>query len=105
MNGNPLTATRVNRLVTYGLLFSAIIILVAGRLGALQGGGWTVAGLILFGLSCFTDPLLPGSTELTPQQVAMIRHIGLPYRQGAEKVVSMLVGTCFLASGLYLSLG
>jgi hypothetical protein len=106
LKSRRLSATRLNRLVTYTLLFAGLIILLAGRLTtAFQGDDWVAAGLILFGSSCFTDPLLPGSTELTAQQVAMIRHAGIPYRDGAERIVSLIVGTAFLASGLYVLLG
>lgn len=91
------------KVASYGLCIAGLLLLLAGRVvEPLQGGFWAGIALLLLGLSCFVDALLPGGSELTPEQVAMIRHIGLPYRDGAEKIASIVFGAVLLLGGLYL---
>lgn len=99
----PVTPTKV---ASYALLFAGLAVLLAGRwVDALAGGfGWGIA-LILVALSFLVDALLPGGSELSDEQVVMLRHAGIPYRPGAEKVVSLVLGVPLLAAGLVLTLG
>lgn len=96
----PVTPTKI---ASYGLCFAGLFLLLAGRaIEAVQGGFWAGVALLLLALSCFVDSLLPGGSELTSEQVAMIRHMGMPYREGAEKVASIILGLVLLLGGLYL---
>jgi hypothetical protein len=91
------------KIASYGLCFAGLLLLLAGRaVEALEGGFWVGVALLLLALSCFVDSLLPGGSELTDEQVAMIRHVGLPYREGAEKIASIGLGALFVLGGLYL---
>jgi hypothetical protein len=96
----PVTPTKV---VSYGLCIAGLLLLLASRVAEpLQGGFWAGIALLLLGAGCLIDALLPGGSEISPEQVAMIRHIGLPYRDGADKVVNGVAGVLLLASGFYL---
>jgi hypothetical protein len=95
-----------NKIVSYSLVFAGLALLIAGRaVDSLGGGFWVGVALILLGLSCLVDSLLPGGSELSDEQIVMIRHLRIPYRPGAEKVVNVLCGAALLAGGAYLSLG
>ena len=96
----PVTPTKI---ASYGLSIAGLLLLLAGRaVETFQGGFWAGIALLLLALSCFVDSLLPGGSELNPEQVAMIRHIGVPYREGAEKVASVILGVVLAGGGLYL---
>jgi hypothetical protein len=95
-----------NKIVSYTLLFAGFALLLGGRvIDAVGGSFWVGFALILLGLSCLIDALLPGGSELTDEQIVMIRHMRIPYRAGAEKVVGSLCGLVLLAGGTYLSFG
>ncbi len=95
-----------NKIVSYTLLFAGLAFLIGGRvIDALSGSFWAGIALILLGLSCLIDALLPGGSELTDEQIVMIRHMRIPYRTGAEKIVSALCGVGLLGGGLYMSFG
>ncbi|HEV2745805.1 MAG TPA: hypothetical protein VGW34_00725 [Allosphingosinicella sp.] len=99
----PVTPTKV---AGYGLVLAGLALLLAGRvIDALGGSFWAGVALILIALSCLVDALLPGGSELTDEQIVMLRHAGIPYRKGAEKVVSIVFGVALLGGGLYLLLG
>ena len=96
----PATPTKI---VSYGLCFAGLLLLLAGRaVEVLQGSFWAGVALLLLALSCFVDSLLPGGSELSAEQVAMIRHMGMPYREGAEKIASVVLGLVLLGGGAYL---
>lgn len=97
----PMTPTKWASL---GLLVAGFAILLFGsRLPAtLAGGAGTAAGLVLIGLSCLVDALLPGGSELTDEQAVMLRHAGIPYRPGAEKVVSSVLGALLVLAGAWV---
>ncbi len=95
-----------NKIVSYTLLFAGFALLIGGRVAdGLSGSFWVGIALILLGLSCLVDALLPGGSELTDEQIVMIRHMRIPYRAGAEKVVGALCGLALLAGGVYISFG
>lgn len=99
----PVTPTKI---VSYGLVFAGLALLLAGRtVDSLGGAYWIGIALILLGLSCLVDSLFPGGTELTDEQIVMIRHLRLPYRKGAEKVVNIVCGIALLFGGAWLSFG
>ena len=89
---------------SFALLFAGFAVLLFGsRLSdALAGSAGTAAGLVLIGLSCLVDAVLPGGSELTDEQAVLLRHAGIPYRQGAEKVVSTVVGAVLVLAGAWI---
>lgn len=92
----PVTPTKI---ASYGLLLAGFAVFLGKSIApALRGDFGTGIGLILIGLSCLVD-LLPGGSELTDEQTVMIRHIGIPYRPGAEKWLNFVCGIALLAAG------
>jgi hypothetical protein len=92
------------KIVSYSLLAAGFGLLLARAAApALRDDFWTGVALLLIAGSFLVD-LLPGGSELSDEQAVMIRHIGLPYRPGAEKWVSLIAGLGLLAIGGYLIL-
>ncbi|HEY9554939.1 hypothetical protein [Allosphingosinicella sp.] len=91
------------KIASYGLCVAGLLLLLAGRVvEAVQGSFWAGVALLLLALSCFVDSLLPGGSELSDEQATMIRHMGIPYREGADKIASIILGVLLLIGGLYL---
>ena len=95
----PVTPTKI---ASYGLCIAGLLLLLAGRLvEPLQGGSWAGIAVLLLGLSCLVD-ILPGGSEISAEHVTMIRHLGIPYRDGWEKIASAILGVLLMAGGAYL---
>src|SRR3546814_10397030 len=91
------------KIASYGLCVAGLLLLLAGRVvAAVQGSFWAGVALLLLALSCFVDSLLPGGSELSDEQATMIRHMGIPYSEGADKIASIILGVLLLIGGLYL---
>lgn len=86
-------------------LFGAGVIAAIGSRFVDDRGWWLGAGLTLIGLSLLVDALLPGGSELTPDQQAMVRHAGIPRPDVAHKGLSLLLGAPLALFGLWMMLG
>lgn len=92
-----------NKIVSLTLLFAGIFSLAAARfVPSFDGGLWSGIALTLLALSFFVDGLFPGGSEFDDQQIVFMKHYGIPYRPGGEKLFSLGVGTLLLLPGLYL---
>src|SRR3546814_11221411 len=101
--GTSLGTRTPTKIASYGLCVAGLLLLLAGRVvEAVQGSFWAGVALLLLALSCFVDSLLPGGSELSDEQATMIRHMGIPYREGADKIASIILGVLLLIGGLYL---
>ena len=97
----PMTPTKIASL---GLCFAGIAVLIGGRIIESWSGGFGVGvALLLIGLSFLVDALLPGGSELSDEQIAMLKHMSIPYRPGAERILSIAIGVVLLPIGIYLT--
>ncbi|HWH23043.1 MAG TPA: hypothetical protein VNT25_07140 [Allosphingosinicella sp.] len=92
-----------NKAASITLLFAGIAALLAAKLvSGIDGSFWAGIGLIALGLSFLVDGLLPGGSQFTDEQVAMMRRAGLPDMAGAAKILDLVVGVPLLLGGFYL---
>lgn len=91
------------RIASYGLTFAGLALLLAGRIvPALQGSWWIGIALLIIAIACFVDALLPGGSELTDEQIVILRHSGVPYRDGWIKIANLILGVALALGGAYL---
>lgn len=92
-----------NKVASLALLFAGLAAFACARfIKAWDGEYWAGIGLLLLAASFLVDALLPGGSKPTDEQVAMVRRAGIPYRDGAEKIMGLALGGAFLAGGIYL---
>ena len=92
-------------LVVYGPLVAGFALLIGGRVvGAIGDPSWTAAALFLLGASCLLEVALPGGSKLTDQQIAALRHMRVPYREGMERAANFAAGVALVAGGLWFAL-
>lgn len=97
----PMTPTKVASFLLFGA--GVAILLFGARLVPGWDGGFAIAlAALVLSSSFLVDALLPGGSELTADQVAMLKHVGVPYRPGAEKLLSIAIGIVLLLTGVYL---
>lgn len=97
----PMTPTKVASLK---LCFAGIAVLIGRRMIEPWSGAFGIGvALLLFAFSFLVDALLPGGSEISDEQVAMLKHMGIPYRPGAEKILSIAIGVVLLPIGVYLT--
>ena len=93
------------KVASYGLCIAGLALLIGGRVvPEIQGSFWIGIALLLIALSCLVDALLPGGSEMSAEHIAMMRHAGIPWRDGTEKVASIVVGCALGLGGTYLLL-
>ena len=96
----------VRKFVVYGPLLAGLALLVASRASeALREPLWTATALFLIGGSCLLEAVLKGGGELTDEQIATLRHLRIPYREGMERKVNFGAGVVIVAAGLWFALG
>lgn len=96
----PMTPTKIASLALFGA--GLLILLFGARLVPAWGDGATMIAVFVLSSSFLVDALLPGGSELAADQVAMLKQAGIPYRPGAEKILSIGIGIVLLLTGVYL---
>ena len=100
-----MAAAAVRNLVVYAPFVAGFALLIGGRVAAAFSDPlWTAAALLLLGASCLLEAGLPGGSKLTDQQIAALRHVRLPYREGMERAANLSAGVALVAGGLWFAL-
>jgi hypothetical protein len=87
------------------VLFALGVLVALGSRMADPASTWLGTGLILIGLSMLVDVLLPGGSELTDEQIKLVRHAGIPQAHRAHKWLSLGLGVPLISIGAWLVFG
>lgn len=90
------------KVLSWALFVAGVTGLIASRMVDSDRDWWLGAAVIMIGLSMVLDAVLPGGSELSDEQVALVRHVGIPKPNIAQKLLSLVLGLPLIAWGCWL---